>query len=144
MELCKLCPTCGTANNPVEMLCTRCFGDISGITPMAPPGAATTETVPAMRLLLADGRQIELRSGDTAGRAGAAGELFREFAAVSRSHARFEYANRSWQVTDLNSTNGTFLDGKRLAADSPALLTNSQEIRFGSGFRAVVRITLSP
>ncbi len=144
MELRKICPTCQTANNPTELLCTRCFGDISGITPTSPPAIATADTIPLLRLLLADARQIELRSGDTAGRAGAAGELFCEFAAVSRSHARFDYVNGSWQVTDLNSTNGTFLDGKRLKADSPALLTNSQEIRFGSGFRAVVRITLFP
>ena len=140
MELCKICPTCQTANSPTELLCSRCFGDISGITPTAPSVAATTETVPALRLLLADGRQIELRSGDIAGRAGAAGELFCEFAAVSRNHARFVYADGSWQVTDLNSTNGTFLDGNRLASDTRALLTNSQEIRFGSGLRAVVRI----
>lgn len=140
MELRKICPTCQTPNSPTEMLCTRCFGDISGITPTPPPAVATADNVPTLRLLLADGRQIELRSGETAGRAGAGGELFREFAAVSRNHARLEYIHEGWQVSDLASTNGTFLEGNRLVPDTLTPLANGQEIRFGSAFRAVVRI----
>jgi len=140
MELYKHCPTCGTANSPTELLCTRCFGDISGITPVAPAVTNLQETSPLVRLLLPDGRQIDLCSGETVGRAGAGGQLFREYPAVSRNHARFVYTDGSWQVTDLDSTNGTFLDGKRLLPDHPAGLTDGQELRFGSAFRAVVRI----
>lgn len=40
-------------------------------------------------------------------------------AAVSRLHARVERHNDQWLVTDLDSTNGTYLDGVRLQPQQP-------------------------
>jgi len=144
MELYKICPTCQTGNKPTELLCSRCFGDISGVTPTAlplnEPLSSGEPAPPPLHILLADGRRIEICSGDTVGRAAVGSELFSEFAAVSRRHSRFEYCDASWLITDLNSTNGTWLAGKRLSGNSPATLINGQEIRMASTFRAVVKI----
>ncbi len=143
METFKLCPTCGNVNSPIELLCSRCFGDISGVTPapaVPQQSAAEKKPVSPLRLLLADGRQIDLQPGETAGRAGTGGELFMEYGAVSRHHARFDHTDAGWLVTDLESTNGTFLNGQRLAPATPTPLSNGQEIRFGSGFRAGISI----
>src|SRR3954453_2151198 len=53
------------------------------------------------------------RSGVPAGRAGSCTLRFGG-PAVSRHHARFERVAGRWYVTDLSSTNGTFVDGVRV------------------------------
>lgn len=50
---------------------------------------------------------------------------------VSRQHARLTETAAGYQLEDLNSTNGTFVDGLQIGND-PILLTPGQEIRLGS------------
>jgi pSer/pThr/pTyr-binding forkhead associated (FHA) protein len=57
---------------------------------------------------------------------------------VSRSHALLEKVGDSWCIRDLSSSNGTFVNGTRIAADRP-LLAN-EEIRVGDT-RIVFRAT---
>lgn len=47
---------------------------------------------------------------------------------VSRYHARINY-NKHWQIVDLNSTNGVFVNGKRIKS---ARLNSEDEILLGS------------
>jgi FHA domain/Domain of unknown function (DUF1707) len=51
--------------------------------------------------------------------------------AVSRHHARFERVAGQWYVTDLSSTNGTFVDGVRVER---APLPPDAEIRLGDAY----------
>ena len=58
---------------------------------------------------------------------------------VSRTHARLEYRDGGWHVSDLGSTNGTFLNGDRLPPNTAMPLAYGANIRFGavlSRFRA--------
>jgi two-component system, NtrC family, sensor kinase len=48
---------------------------------------------------------------------------------VSRFHARLEQRDGGWVLTDLNSSNGTFVNGERLA--TPRMLASSDLITFG-------------
>jgi hypothetical protein len=50
---------------------------------------------------------------------------------VSRTHARLEYKMGSWLLTDLESTNGTLVEGVRLAPGVPTPLANAASVRFG-------------
>jgi hypothetical protein len=54
--------------------------------------------------------------------------------AVSRHHARFERRGGGWHVTDLASTNGTFVDGVRVER---APVAAGAEVRLGD---AVLRV----
>lgn len=47
---------------------------------------------------------------------------------VSRSHARLEQAEGRWQLTDLNSSNGTFVNGQPIRSRD---LRNGDQIQFG-------------
>ncbi len=49
--------------------------------------------------------------------------------AVSRHHFEIQYTERGYLLVDLNSTNGTFLDGRRIER---AYLSPSSQIRVGS------------
>ena len=51
-------------------------------------------------------------------------------ASVSRAHARLMKRNGAYELMDLNSTNGTFVDDRRLNGSQP--LPNGSRVRFGN------------
>ena len=53
---------------------------------------------------------------------------------ASRHHARLNLAGQTWQVTDLNSTNGTFLGDIRLLPGVPQALLADQTVRIGDSY----------
>ena len=59
---------------------------------------------------------------------------------VSRRHFRIGVADGKLFVEDLNSLNGTFLDGRELAPFQPVRLLPGQEIRAGRISLAVSRL----
>jgi len=56
---------------------------------------------------------------------------------VSRQHARLQRGAQGWTVVDLGTTNGTFVNGKRLPAQEPYLLRTGDRITVGSSVLAV-------
>ncbi len=50
---------------------------------------------------------------------------------VSRRHARLEKTAVGWQVTDLGSTNGSFLDSSKLLPDVPEVWNSGDTLRIG-------------
>lgn len=50
---------------------------------------------------------------------------------VSKTHARLAYEAGEWRITDLNSTNGTYVDGVRLAPEVPTPLPYGATVRLG-------------
>ncbi len=55
-------------------------------------------------------------------------ELFIESPIVSRQHARINFQNEHWLLEDLGSTNGTFLNGKKIG--KPVILNPGDQIGF--------------
>jgi halocyanin-like protein len=55
-------------------------------------------------------------------------------AEVSGQHARLEQTERGWQVVDLDSTNGTYLDDDRLLPNVPETWEAGQDLRIGPYF----------
>jgi FHA domain-containing protein len=50
---------------------------------------------------------------------------------VSRYHAQLRWVESGWLAYDLSSTNGTWLDGRRLATGAPALVCGGSQLRLG-------------
>ncbi len=50
---------------------------------------------------------------------------------VSRVHAAIDYTPQAPTITDLNSSNGTFLNGQRLEAHEASVLRYGDELRLG-------------
>ena len=57
---------------------------------------------------------------------------------VSKIHARLEFLLEGWRLTDLDSTNGTTVEGVRLAPGVPTPLAYGSSVRFG-GVKMVFR-----
>jgi hypothetical protein len=51
---------------------------------------------------------------------------------ISRNHIRFERLDGRWQITDLGSTNGSFLDDNRLLPNVPEVWNPDQALHIGS------------
>lgn len=130
------CFRCGAANNPQNRFCTACGYDLSG------------SRAQADRYLV-NGRplrcRISLRNGVTAGRwfvlhqdvtsigRIADNDVVIPDGTVSRNHARLSFRKGLWCIEDLKSSNGTFVNGRRLAAE-PVGLKHSDEVRFGDDY----------
>jgi len=50
---------------------------------------------------------------------------------VSRRHLRLDLQDGHWSVTDLGSRNGTFVNGRRIAADATRVLTDDDRVLVG-------------
>jgi pSer/pThr/pTyr-binding forkhead associated (FHA) protein len=63
--------------------------------------------------------------------------------AVSRRHARAEHREGRWLLSDLGSSNGTYVDGHALATGEERALADGDEVRFSADGPAL-RITMRP
>jgi hypothetical protein len=50
---------------------------------------------------------------------------------VSKQHVRIQGIENGYQITDLGSTNGTWVNDVRLVANQPAVLPNAARVRLG-------------
>ena len=64
------------------------------------------------------------------------------FSTVSRRHAVVVAAQGRWSVSDLDSTNGTYLNGVRLAAGEARVIDNGDQIGFSRSLQVGVEIAV--
>ena len=131
----KICKTCGAENSPANIECCECMGDISGIKPVektesveksgpeqnvAAPSATVREVKKPRLILVAisaarNGDLLPVSDGDVLGREHVGKDLFAVYDKVSRRHAKIACSRVEWTIEDLDSTNGTYINGKKLA-----------------------------
>jgi len=78
-----------------------------------------------------DGERVLLRALHGVGRAPDSALQLPD-AQVSSLHALFRWTGRQWEVRDLGSRNGTWVDGRRLGSGESAPLTVGTTLAFGS------------
>ncbi|GGH44554.1 FHA domain-containing protein FhaB/FipA [Microbacterium album] len=100
----------------------------------SPSSPATTAT--ASRIVITSGPKagLELPLGTdtlTIGRSSEAGLVIRDDY-TSSQHARLVLRGDQWMLQDLDSTNGTFHDGQRVASSSPVAVRVGAPIKVGA------------
>lgn len=107
--------------------------------PDAPPPMPESSETPSSHALALFGVVAGPRRGDelpvlspvvTIGQ-GPQNDIVLDDDSVSRNHARLELELGSWMITDLDSTNGTEVEGVRLAPGVPTPLAYASTVRFG-------------
>ena len=122
---------------PAAAVSTPATTPASGIgtkAPAAKPGAPATATS-ATRLVITSGPKagLEIPLGSepmTIGRSSESGLVIRDDY-TSSHHARLMLRGGTWTIQDLDSTNGTYLDGKRLTG-SPAVIGIGTPVKVGA------------
>ncbi len=144
LRLSAECPNCGK-RGLAGLACTKCGAMIPEIEPAtsaaqepieALPGADLSTTPRRLRPRLiarsAEGREnvaLILDSDETTVGRTLNNTFVIEHQSVSRRHARIVATNGSHTIYDLGSSNGTFVNGRRV---SEAVLQDGNEVRFGS------------
>ena len=100
--------------------------------PLTQPVSATSSSVGATRLVITSGPKegLEMSLPNeplTIGRSSESGLVIRDDY-TSTHHARLMRWDESWVVQDLDSTNGTFLDGTRVTLPTPVPLNTPVRI----------------
>jgi len=126
----KVCTNCGYKNPVEEFICLNCMADIS--TADIVEEKHTTETkyeenklstedeyktlveISGRLILKHEKFLIEVFPGDVVGRHAKGKHHLKHYPTVSRIHAKFYKEADEWYVEDLNSTNGTYVNDKRI------------------------------
>lgn len=93
-----------------------------------------------IRLVCPDGRIVEISNGDVVGRNAAGKEVFEKQEEISRRHAQFFKKEGRWFIVDLNSSNGTFLEGKKIQPKEMVPIGNGETLKFSPAFQVVADI----
>lgn len=99
-------------------------------------GAADEAVAPMKLVLQPSGMAVELNKAETVVGRHMSVDLRLPLPDVSRRHCRFVYANGCWQVFDLDSLNGVFVNQERV---KHAILNHGDEIRLG-GFSFTIEL----
>lgn len=92
--------------------------------PQAKPGHLVCQN-PSIRLGIGDGAII--------GRRGSYAQVFAGQGYVSGNHARLQYnASGQFEIVDLGSTNGTFVNGQQLAPNMPRVVNVGDIVKFAN------------
>ena len=84
-----------------------------------------------MVIVTLSGQSYTLRQGDNVIGREAGCDLRLDVVRVSRRHAVITWDGRRAQVQDLNSTNGTFVNGRRLDANRPVEFEMGDRLELG-------------
>ncbi len=120
------CPVCKSSNPPGVVYCVECGLVLSSALPDDVFGA------PAVRppcFVDDGGREHFLRPGTNL--IGREGDVLLTDSRVSRKHAQATLQNGTITLTDLGSTNGTFVNGEQLAQNEPRQLVEGDKLSFG-------------
>jgi len=104
------CERCGNVVSPTSEFCPACGH------PLGPPGRqGTAHRTARLRIRAMDGRERDVplnRDVLTVGR-GKENDIVLPLPYVSTHHGRFQFQRGVWHYRDLDSTNGTFVNGRR-------------------------------
>ena len=78
------------------------------------------------------GIRLGLAAGVIIGRRGHYPSVFGVFGDVSGQHARIDQKGAEWTVTDIGSTNGTFINGQQIPVNVPQPIHVGDKIRFST------------
>ncbi len=143
----RICPKCQTQNKDTAFICHKCATDISNIPPSTikkpkiTRGFVTTPKKPAVvqKLVDVNNRTLFIFNTDktpviVVGREHELSEYFGGCSYTSRKHAEITCYGTRMSIKDLGSTNGTFVNNKKIEPMVQKMLENHDRISLGGHF----------
>ena len=94
------------------------------------PGMQTMLLKPGHLVCVANGLRLGLCHEAVIGRNGSYGTALAQFRSISGRHARLLDVENGWQIEDIGSSFGTFLNGVELGKNQPTRITVGDILRF--------------
>jgi len=125
---CDKCGFIGTGK-----FCGNCGGSMSAVQPPASSSSAPTVIVslPAEKIFLCnlEDWNLEIADGNILGRTnGPHAAMLGKFPVISSTHAKITCNNNEWFITDLNSTNKTYVNGAKLEPNVPVKIKQNDVV----------------
>ncbi len=76
-------------------------------------------------------RSVDLKPGMVSIGRAPENDIQLDHPSISRSHARLEFDGAHWQIVDLNSTNGVFIENVRLQPNNPQVWLPGESLQIG-------------
>ena len=143
----RICPKCQTQNKDTAFICHKCATAISNIPPSTikkpkiTRGFVTTPKKPAVvqKLVDVNNRTLFIFNTDktpviVVGREHELSEYFGGCSYTSRKHAEITCYGTRMSIKDLGSTNGTFVNNKKIEPMVQKMLENHDRISLGGHF----------
>ncbi len=136
-----------TAIGPAESLSTQYQQSMveRGPSLMADLGEPETSNIDRVQVILKDqtSRHVSLQPGQSVVGRDRAAAIYIDDSKASRQHVRIEGSNGQYKVTDLNSTNGTFLGTARLLPGVPETWTPEKLLLIGDTYLRLIPAVVS-
>lgn len=127
-EKLRRCPSCGTFAKSKR--CTKCGHSTEEINPEETTSKAGNKTAPGHLLGLSANIRLGLGHDAIIGRRGSYGSVFQQFPSISGLHAKLLCLDGIWQIEDIGSSYGTYLNGEKLEKDKPTAIKVGDVLRF--------------
>ncbi|MBF0407679.1 MAG: FHA domain-containing protein [Candidatus Riflebacteria bacterium] len=72
--------------------------------------------------------ELEIEDGDILGRDTAGKTFLQAFPGVSRKHAVITYNGKAWEIEDLGSTNGTYINSRQIPSGKKAVIKSGDKL----------------
>jgi hypothetical protein len=126
------CAKCGFVS--ASKFCGKCGGPMSAIEPSVgetPTAATIVVALPSEKIFLChtEGWKLEIAGGDILGRTnGPHAAQLGKFPIISSNHAKITRSGSDWFITDLRSTNKTYVNGAKLEGDVPVKIKQNDVV----------------
>lgn len=136
------CKECQMENIEGALFCEECGSKLEAVNELKDTAVETPGTGPALVFTSADGGTFEIPAKDEVviGREDPISEVFPDIdltslggmeKGVSRTHAVIHRSGGDCTVEDMGSTNGTYVNRKRVQPHVPQAIKPGDEVRFG-------------
>ena len=136
------CKECQMENIEGALFCEECGAKLETMGELQSPAAGSGGEVASLVFKTADGGKLEIPAKDDVviGREDPISEVFPDLdltnfggaeGGVSRRHAVIHRSGNVITIEDMGSTNGTYLNKKRIQPHVPQTITPGDELRFG-------------
>jgi predicted RNA-binding Zn-ribbon protein involved in translation (DUF1610 family) len=128
---------CGKCGSPMAFKESRSQTEVPIETPQVPKNTSATIVVlqNQKKLLLchSEGWNLEISTGDILGRTnGNHTDKLGKFPVISSNHAKLTFENNQWFITDLKSTNKTYVGSTQAQPGVPIAIKNNDVIQLAN------------
>lgn len=122
------CPSCGAFAK--SKMCAKCGHPTEEINSGEPISCPVSKLTPGHLVCLSASIRLGLTHEAIIGRRGNYGNTFQQFHSISGTHAKLLCVKGVWQIMDLGSSFGTYLNGEKLEKDKPTFIKVDDILKF--------------